>query len=243
MKYYSLRFTLDLKIKGNQDYIKKYHFKIPGNLPYWEEPGFIANARFKKIDFEPYIFDIELYSQSRLLDLIFSSGPASLMPIISGKLKNIITNYREDGMQYFKMGVIKQGTEFDYWILNMFVINQEYIDFTKSMVTVQIKKPGGETQRIVVEIGSLVEFEELKAYHRKKMELVTISKLVLIEETKQDFFAIRGVEGGVKYIVSETLKQEIEDSGCTGIEFQPTELSFTEWAAPGGERERVYGKT
>lgn len=243
MNYYFLNSTIDVKIKGNQDYIKKYHFKIPGNLLYWEEPGFITNASFKKIDFEPYLFDIELYSKSRLLDLMFSSGPASLMPVMSGKLKNIITKYRKDGMQYFKMGVIKQGTEFDYWILNMYVINEEYIDFTKSMVTVQVKKPGGETQRIVVEIGSLVEFEELKAYHRKKMELVTISKLVLIEETKQDFFAIKGVEGGVKYIVSERLKKEIEDAGCTGIEFQPTELSFDEWTAPGGERELIYGKT
>jgi hypothetical protein len=42
--------------------------------------------------------------------------------------------------------------------------------------------------------------------------------------------------------VSEKLKQEIEDVGCTGIEFQPIELSYNERTAPGGEREKLYGK-
>ncbi|MEH3112547.1 hypothetical protein [Pedobacter terrae] len=49
------------------------------------------------------------------------------------------------------------------------------------------------------------------------------------------------VEGGVKYIVSEQLKKEIEEPGCTGIEFMPTDLSLNEWLQ-GGARERIYGK-
>ena len=53
---------------------------------------------------------------------------------------------------------------------------------------------------------------------------------------------LKYVNGGIGYYVSEKLKQEIEDAGCTGIEFQPVELSYNEWTAPGGEREKVYGK-
>ena len=30
--------------------------------------------------------------------------------------------------------------------------------------------------------------------------------------------------------------------GCTGIEFQPAHLSYNEWVARGGERDRIYGK-
>ena len=59
---------------------------------------------------------------------------------------------------------------------------------------------------------------------------------------KEDFFVLNYIDGGIKYLVSEKLKQEIEEAGCTGIEFQPSELSYSEWTAPGGERERVYGK-
>ena len=49
------------------------------------------------------------------------------------------------------------------------------------------------------------------------------------------------VEGGIKYVVSDKLKKEIEDSGCTGIEFQPIELSINEWLQ-GGEREKIHNK-
>ena len=45
---------------------------------------------------------------------------------------------------------------------------------------------------------------------------------------------------GGKYFISEKLKQEIEDAGCTGIEFQPSYLSLNEWLH--SEREKVYGK-
>ena len=71
------------------------------------------------------------------------------------------------------------------------------------------------------------------------MEVVTINSIFLNERVNEDFFLLKN---GVKYIVSEKLKQEIEDAGCTGIEFQPVEMSYNEWIAPGGEREKVYGK-
>jgi len=58
----------------------------------------------------------------------------------------------------------------------------------------------------------------------------------------EDFFALRYVSGGAGYYVSEKLKKEIETAGCTGIEFQPSELRYNEWLAPGGEREKIYGK-
>ncbi len=42
------------------------------------------------------------------------------------------------------------------------------------------------------------------------------------------------------FFVSEKLKQEIEQAGCTGIEFQPSHLSLNEWFH--NEREKIYGK-
>lgn len=76
-------------------------------------------------------------------------------------------------------------------------------------------------------------------YHIEKIEVVTINSIFLNERVNEDFFLLKK---GVKYIVSEKLKQEIEDAVCTVIEFQPVELSYNEWTAPGGEREKVYGK-
>ena len=56
-----------------------------------------------------------------------------------------------------------------------------------------------------------------------------------------DFITIKYAEGGIQYLVSEKLKHEIEDAGCTGIEFQPSEISFNDWLST--EREKIYGKS
>lgn len=75
------------------------------------------------------------------------------------------------------------------------------------------------------------------------METVTINNIYLNENVNEDFFMLNYVESGVKYIASEKLKKEIEEAGCTGIEFQPIELSINEWLMSGGEREKIYGKS
>jgi hypothetical protein len=84
------------------------------------------------------------------------------------------------------------------------------------------------------------EFLKLTEFHKQKMEIVSIENICLNADVKKDFFFIKTAG---QYIVSEKLKQEIEDAGCTGIEFQPIELSFNEWTILGGEREKIYGKT
>jgi hypothetical protein len=93
-------------------------------------------------------------------------------------------------------------------------------------------------------------FENFEQFNRKRKEVwsvrqesISIEKLNLhLEKINEDFFSLQFVFGQL-YFVSETLKQEIGDAGCTGIEFQPVELSYNEWTAPGGEREKIYGKT
>lgn len=66
--------------------------------------------------------------------------------------------------------------------------------------------------------------------------------LILLALNLQCFFALRYLLGG-NFYVSENLKQEIKNASCTTIEFQPIELSYDEWSAPSGEREKIYGKT
>ena len=84
---------------------------------------------------------------------------------------------------------------------------------------------------------------ELLNFYKERMEITSVNNIYLNDNINEDFFMLRYVEGGVKYIVSEKLKKEIEDAGCTGIEFQPVELSQNEWLMPNGEREKIYGKS
>ena len=59
----------------------------------------------------------------------------------------------------------------------------------------------------------------------------------MIKAVKKNISIPLIVGGGIRS------KKEIEDAGCTGIEFQPIELSYNEWLMPGGEREKIYGKS
>jgi hypothetical protein len=217
----------------------------------WDDPKFVEHIHFEKVDFVPITANAILHAQSKQTDLInanASMGFSSKL-LISGKLKKIIENYRKSGMQFFNSPVIQNNIFVeDYWILNMFEFNNEYIDFSKSEV-IQNKK--SEDYNVSYKtFKEKLYFENFEQFNRKRKEVwsvrqesISIEKLNLhLEKINEDFFSLQFVFGQL-YFVSETLKQEIGDAGCTGIEFQPVELSYNEWTAPGGEREKIYGKT
>lgn len=249
MKYYKINFTLSTKVRGNDNYIKDYKLKIPpihGQL-YWEVPKFIGNIHHEKIDFEPYLLDIELFATAKLNDLIMEGGPVSGNLIMSGKLKAILDKNRKSGMQFFNINVIRKNEVFrDYWLLNMYEFNQEFIDFERSLIIYEKHSKDYKTtynvDKVYLQFKNLDEFKNTFNSAIEKNENIYIEKLILKEELiTEDFFMLKHVFGGNRF-VSEKLKKEIEEAGCTGIEFQPSELSYNEWVVSGGEREKVYGK-
>ncbi len=246
MKYFKINFSLSSKIRGNNNYIKDYKLKIPsiGKL-YWEIPEFIGNVCNKEIDFEPFLLDIELFSNSKLNDLIMDGGPISSKLVVSNKLKLILEKSRKRGMQFFNINILKKNEIFsNYWILNMYELNQEFINFKQSKIIYE-KKDDDFNQtysikNIELEISDYDEFNLFIEKAKDKLEVVTIEEVAIKDIVDEDFFALKYVSGGLGYYVSEKLKEEIEESGCTGIEFQPSHLSLNEWLH--SEREKVYGK-
>lgn len=241
MNYYSIQFTLNPKIKGSNEYVKKYDIKIPSGKLFWEEPKFIGNIHNEKIDFEPYLLDIELFANSKINDLIMDGGPITKKMVVSGKLKTILEKYKSSSMQFYNINIIQKNNTFkDHWILNMYETNFEVIDFINSVFyeTENIFKYTNE-----IKINSIDEFIKVKNDIEVKGYPYgfIIDRIKLKDNITSDFFTLLHVEGGIKYIVSEKLKQEIEDAGCTGIEFQPIELSINEWLHD-GHREKIYGK-
>ncbi|WBX96183.1 imm11 family protein [Chryseobacterium gambrini] len=166
--------------------------------------------------------------------------------LLSGKLKNIIEKYidKKKG-EFINCPIIKDGIEYtDYWLFNGYNFNQEYIDFQNSLIKYEKQADDFETsyntKMIFLSVNSLEEFEKYVDVAKEKAEIITIEKLTLKENSIPDeFFMLRYVFSGI-YFISEKLKKEIEDAGCTGIEFQPSYLSLNEWLH--NEREKVYGK-
>lgn len=239
MKYFSINNSLNKKVLGHYPQVKE----IKQNCDVWNEPKFIEHIHNTQIDFEPITANAILYPSSKLTDLISVTGMGFTRKLLlSSRLKKIIEKSRNSGLQFYRSNIVYKNEEInDYWILNSFEIDMNFVDVEKSIFVWRKRKEEGGTYISEINFNSLNEF--IKKIKEENLEgKIYLNKIKINVGVQVDFFTLLNVEGGIKYIVSEKLKKEIEDAGCTGIEFQPTELTAIEWTTPGGERERIYGK-
>jgi hypothetical protein len=241
MNYYIIQESGNLKIIGKYPQVQSIH----NNCHVWDEPKFVEHIHHEKVDFEPITSNAILHKKSKQTDLINVNEAMGFSGklLISGKLKTILQNNRKSGMQFFKAPIIQNNLLVeDYWILNMYEFNNDYVDFLNSKILLE-EITFENINSLYLRINSLKDYElKIEEIRGKKGCNLRIEKLVLSKDKiYNDFFMIRYSFSGI-YFVSEKLKKEIEDADCTGIEFQPIELSFNEWTMPGGEREKLYGK-
>ncbi|MBN8652261.1 MAG: hypothetical protein J0L67_12575 [Cytophagales bacterium] len=212
------------------------------------ETKILNNIFFEKIEFEPIVPKAILHKKAKVTDLISNvNAGGNLHLLMSKKLADIVRKHRKNGMQFFETSLITHDNKEirGYLSLNMFVSNNEYIDIKNSIVRYDKKSEDYNlTYKTKVEytyFNDQTSFDEALQFATQNHETFYFSKIRLLNNIDEEFFMLRYVEGGAKYVVSEKLKKEIEDAGCTGIEFQPVDLSLTEWLQ-GGEREKIYGK-
>ncbi|MBD3862759.1 hypothetical protein [Olleya marilimosa] len=238
MKYYAIRVSLNKKIGGI--YPQVVHANHNCNV--WDETKFIDRIGFNKINFEPIISNAILEKKAKLTDLISaeSIGFTSKL-LLSDKLKAILTEYTDNKCQFFKAPIIfNHDLINDYWLLNPYYFSMSYVNFKKSSIIVKIRKKEGGTISKSIIVNNLDEFMNVINQHKEKMEIVTIDRVYIEENINDDFFTLLNTFGSM-YVVSEKLKNKIEISECTGIEFMPIEMKLTEWLQ-GEEREKIYGK-
>lgn len=239
MEYFKINTSLNTKIMGKIPQSKEvvHHCNI------WSEPKFIDKIWFEKVDFIPIVSNPILYPKAKLTDIIYPFGMGSSLKIlISGKLKTIIEKNRNHGLQFFQCSIFQNGIEYsDYWLLSVYEVDNHFIDFEKSIIFYR-KMNLEKIHEPIIFSGSEEKFNS--KIHEKEIHDELFIKNIFIKDTVcENFFLLRYVYGGVGYFVNEKLKKEIEDAGCTGIEFQPSELSYHEWVVSGGEREKIYGKS
>lgn len=240
MKYYIINNSLNLEIIGN--YPQSINAK--NNCHVWDEPRFIEHHELAPINFDPIVSNAILHKKSKLTDLISVVGMGFTRKLLlSNKLKEILEKKNNEfQVQFFQSPIIyKDDLISNYWIANSAKSYSKFIDIKKSTLLIRKRKEEGGTYLENIYFESFNDF--ISYIIKNELEgKIFFSKICMNSNFKNDFFALNYVEGGIKFLVSEKLKNEIENVGCTGIEFQPSELSFSEWSTPGGERERIYGK-
>lgn len=226
MEYFRIRHTLKVTELGHYPQVKSIKY----NCNVATESKFIQHYYFKKINITPCVANPILYSTSKKTDLIERLGIGfSHRLLMSRKLKDILFNYSKDDVQYFQCSIYHKNVEDkNYWIMNPYKFRQEFINFDKSETCLRIRKPEGGTKLIPFDVLTLIEFEKKRELFKKEMSFLNVYTLIL-ENVNKDFFILAGVEGGIGYFVSEKLKNEIENAQCTGIEFQPLDITFNDW--------------
>jgi hypothetical protein len=157
-----------------------------------------------------------LHPDAILTDLI-SSASISIQLVLSRKLKSLLESYAvPTDIEFLPLTVWYLNKEHPYWVLNPLDFRMELIDFSKSEIWV-VGIGGGKIRDAKVENYS--DFVAFNA-NRVSSEWLRIRKVALKNQSDIHLFALQGVEGGIEYYVSDKLKNEIEDAGCTGITFE-----------------------
>lgn len=234
MRYYEIRHSLDKKVVGSYPQVEE----AKHNCDIWNDPKFIGNFHFEKITLTPIVSNAILKKKSKLTDLISVTviGFSNKL-LMSKKLKTILDNTSINGIQFFRSSIFQNNIEYpDYYLLNVYSFENELIDFEKTTFSLRKRKEGGGTEQLKVNIDSYEDFLQKLSYYNEKKEILKAEKVYLQKNIDVDFIVLKNP---IKYVVSEKLKEEIEDSGCTGIEFMPLDMKLSDWLQ-GGEREKVY---
>lgn len=163
----------------------------------------------------------KIKSKARLLDLMnVTFNGSSYRLTISDKLKSILEKYAQENIQFLPITLYHKKKYISYyWLTNIIKIGNEKLNYEKSHI---------ELQESLTKISDIT-FKSYDDYLNYSKNLqwpnhLFITKLVLKKEISQHFFAIKDVYlGGIGYFISESLKEEIINAGCTGFEFEPVE--------------------
>ncbi|TKC00799.1 imm11 family protein [Pedobacter cryophilus] len=212
MSFYKLEYSSDEEVIGktapqSQEFVSLIPVDHPNHL--WSVWGELPD--------DIYIPDSILHRKAKVTDLI-SSSPI-YYPIISDKLKNILAKHRSTGLKFLPTHLIVKDKKIDYWLMNAYKFDYQYIDFKKSI----INKVGiGRVKIETLKINSASELETAikKIVSPNTGVSVWIDKLVLQDNIPDEMIFIDRFKGS-NYYVSESLKEEIENANCTGIDFVP----------------------
>jgi hypothetical protein len=218
--YYRINYSLNPKEIGNVSYqFETAEYPVP-----IDHPNFLGNSRFflKKVDIDLVIPAQPILKRgAKKTDLIWGTVYGAVGRfLISYKLKTILEKEDNKGLQFIKTSIYHKNEKFmGYWFTNPFVFNNILINFKKSRI--EIDGIGGVKLREI-----LVEDFDKYIFLSNSLampERLVIRQVVLNVGIKENLILLSDGPGGIGYYVSEKLKTEILEAGCTGIEFEPVE--------------------
>jgi hypothetical protein len=225
MRYFRIYRTSDTKVIGESPQISEGIFHST-----FDSSRNLSMLLFEKAKENLEVPKAKLKKKAKLVDILSASFLSPGQFFISTKLKNILTKYEYKGLEFFQTSIISNDKEIeDYWIINPFKSNFSFLDISNSEFV--FTDSMGSVVNEAIKFKDVNEY--LEVFEKNKIDAIKIGypnfkplaihKISLKEETDIGAFSISGVYGGIGIFVSEVIKNEVEEAGCTGIIF--TELN------------------
>ncbi len=173
----------------------------------------------------------------RLVDFIYPSTMNGCGFIISERIKKIILDFNLMNHKLYKLPIYEfKGIDYNYFLLQLVRGNVDYsmIDFEKSKFFSEERLFNENTRKF--EWGNNIEMLSIKNANDYASNVencfylsdrVSYYKLVLHKKPK-DLFLIHDVHNS-EYLISERLKQKLEEMKATGLEnFVEIEIEYNE---------------
>lgn len=133
--------------------------------------------------------------------------------LISSRLRAILSDFSLPDHRYFNAHVTNGVDSFEYYFMYVRKFDFEKIDFPKCEFVIGNHHDGYQT----IHFDSLVELRKSKDFpRRKRISLKIVNNSFDMFETKLL----------ADPIISEKLKNRLEDEKISGIKFQPIEIDF-----------------
>jgi len=239
MKYFAIEHSLNEKVMGKIPQLKEVIY----NCHIYDEPKFIDNYVFDKINTNPILANAILFSTAKQTDLLDISGSIGFSSgfLLSNKLKEIFDRFNMYGVQFFDTYIIQKKEKYDYWQAKIYDFPFQYIDFKKTSFILEDRDIDRNVFKKEIMFNTFNDFSDFIneiAYPK----MIFFNVISFTPNIDLDYFSLRFTDAH-KGIVSERLKNEIEIQNCTGIEFRPIEINLNEWLKRDGHRDQIYGRS
>jgi hypothetical protein len=216
MEVFRIQKSIDQKEVGKYPQVTTAEYPISVR-----DPIFTGNIYFTKVD--RYVAPRPILERrAKVTDLVSSPVMGTgFRLLISDRLKSILEPYNESDFQFFETSLIVKGDQkLDYWIINAFHFRMDYISLAHSDLDIERKG-----MHEVIKIASQSELLDIIEKEKAELNSCTLNNIAFLSEKIQyHFFALRYVEGGIGYYVSDLVKKELENAKCTGIRFEEQRL-------------------
>jgi hypothetical protein len=219
--FYRVQNSLDNKVIGNVSQQFETADYSGGNI---HSKLHLSNVFFKDEDLDKIIVPYPILKKgAKVTDLIGGTCYGNqLRLLISNKLKNILEQADNPTLKFIKTYITHKNIIYpNYWFTHPLAFQMDLINYKLSDIHEFNVEDYTYDKRII--INNFQDFNANRA-NIKVPKGLTIKKLVL-NYSVRDVLILERVKAGVSYYVSEKIKIEMENAGCTGIEFEPIEVA------------------